>query len=81
MLWRGERRVSGGIGETILRLEPLDVLAIQELDRDVGMRFEQSADLAVLLRHQGLTQGGQLDIGAEVAQVEIRRERLDGGRS
>ena len=40
MSWRGERRVSGGIGETVLRLEPLDVLAIQELDRNVGMRFE-----------------------------------------
>ena len=58
------------------KIKILQVLLVKHLDVDVRIDLAQQPDLAVLLGHQRLLHGGQLDVQVELRQVEVRREGL-----
>ena len=63
--------------EAVLGEEPQVVALVQQLDVDVRVELAEGAHLAVLLRHQVLAQRRQLDVGVDVGQVEVGRERFE----
>ncbi|MFP3913675.1 MAG: hypothetical protein ACLFWM_02280, partial [Actinomycetota bacterium] len=51
---------------------------VQHLAADVRVQLPEHADLAVLLGHQLLVHGGDLDEQIVVGEIEIGREELAG---
>ena len=70
----GERQLA------VLEHQRPEVARVEELDPDVRVELAQPAQLAVLLPHEPLLEGRQLDVEVEVGQVEVRREALDDRR-
>src|SRR5262249_14628618 len=51
---------------------------VEDLAADVRVALPEHPDLAVLLRHQALIQGRDLDVEVVGREVEVRCEPLDG---
>jgi hypothetical protein len=66
----------GGLLESVFDEQVQVVALIEDLASHVRIERREPADLAVLLGHELLVQGRDLDVEIEIPQVEVRRESL-----
>jgi hypothetical protein len=70
-------RQLGRLLKPVLHQQVEVVALVEELDLDLRVQLSEAPGLAVLLGHQLLVQGGDLDVEVVVGQVEVRAETLD----
>jgi len=70
-------RQLGGFLQPVLHQQVEVVPLVEELDLDLRVQLPEASGLAVLLGHQLLVQGGDLDVEVIDGQVEVGAEALD----
>src|SRR6476469_2085675 len=68
---------SRSLAELILLGKGLDVAPVEQLDPHVRAQLPQPAQLAVLLGHERLLHGGDLEVDILLGQVEVVSECLE----